>query len=100
MIKLIIQFQVENKQHKRELIDFLSEVLEDYGESNFRILNNKGLEIIGRFDEEPEQCCSCEDEFNGFNYVSIPFGEIDLFVYLCDNCLKKSGVKITNEQKS
>jgi hypothetical protein len=44
-----------------------------------------------RFDEEPDSCCACTDEYNGVNYLKIRLVEydLDIGINLCDECLKK-----------
>ena len=45
---------------------------------------------IFRDDEEPNPCSSCEDEWNGLNYVRLSLGkEFSIWVNLCDDCLEK-----------
>jgi len=56
-------------------------------------LNSKiNFKVLERNLKVGVVCSSCEAEGRGFNYVEIPFGDIDLFIFLCNKCLKKSNL--------
>lgn len=43
-----------------------------------------------RYDEEPNQCQKCHDEWNGFNHIFLSlYKGITIKIDLCDECLEK-----------
>lgn len=48
------------------------------------------MKIVHEVIDEPESCSSCDDQFNGINYVELELDDdLKINFYQCDDCYKK-----------
>jgi hypothetical protein len=63
-------------------------------------MKGKKIKILSvyRDNEEPYPCDACDEEWNGSNVCLISlFKGFDVWVALCDDCLKKLKKKVSKE---
>ncbi len=55
--------------------------------------------LFGRDTEEPCQCDSCEDMFNGSYFVELYLGSLVLKLVFCNKCYKKFKEQFTSKNR-